>query len=103
MPLSLKTIEKTFLLFRQIIYESSIKEMVRLSGQLELDETMFGGKKSGKRGWGAEGKMIVFGIYKREYHLLQDLLSTVLKDFGVMPKTGYIIIGVYPKNIFSYT
>lgn len=65
MPLSLKTIEKTFLWFRQIIYESSIKEMVRLSGLLELDETMFGGKKSGKRGWGAEGKMIVFGIYKR--------------------------------------
>jgi transposase len=32
---------------------------------LELDETMFGEKRAGKRGWGAQGKHIVFGIYQR--------------------------------------
>ena len=34
-------------------------------GALELDETMFGGSRPGKRGWGAAGKIIVFGILKR--------------------------------------
>lgn len=36
-----------------------------LAGQLELDETTFGGARHGKRGWGAAGKVIVFGILKR--------------------------------------
>jgi transposase len=36
-----------------------------LQGQLELDETTFGGHRPGKRGWGAAGKVIVFGILKR--------------------------------------
>jgi transposase len=36
-----------------------------LQGQLELDETTFGGHHPGKRGWGAAGKVIVFGILKR--------------------------------------
>jgi transposase-like protein len=30
-----------------------------------MDETMFGGRRPGKRGWGASGKNIVFGIYQR--------------------------------------
>lgn len=36
-----------------------------LFGHLELDETTFGGHRPGKRGWGAAGKVIVFGILKR--------------------------------------
>ena len=35
------------------------------AGALECDETMFGGRRKGKRGWGAAGKVIVFGILKR--------------------------------------
>jgi transposase len=34
-------------------------------GALECDETAFGGARSGKRGWGAAGKVLVFGIAKR--------------------------------------
>ena len=34
-------------------------------GALECDETTFGGTRHGKRGWGACGKVIVFGIVKR--------------------------------------
>lgn len=39
--------------------------MEPLDGDLELDETMFGGRRKGKRGWGASGKVIVFGILQR--------------------------------------
>lgn len=30
-----------------------------------MDETMFGRRRPGKRGWGAEEKVLVFGIYER--------------------------------------
>ena len=39
--------------------------MEPFDGDLELDGTMFGGRRKGKRGWGASGKVIVFGILKR--------------------------------------
>lgn len=38
-------------------------------GALELDETTFGGARKGKRGWGAAGKVIVFGLIKRNGHV----------------------------------
>lgn len=65
-PLSLTTIEKTFRVFRQSIYNESLlklKELKKLSGELEIDEALFGGHRKGKRGWGSEGKSLVFGIY----------------------------------------
>ena len=36
-----------------------------LKGEIELDESYFGGKRKGKRGRGAAGKTIVFGILER--------------------------------------
>jgi hypothetical protein len=33
---------------------------------IECDETTFGGARHGKRGWGAAGKVIVFGLVKRK-------------------------------------
>ena len=35
------------------------------AGQIELDESYFGGMRKGKRGRGAVGKVAVFGILKR--------------------------------------
>ena len=34
-------------------------------GAIECDESVFGGSRKGKRGWGAAGKVIVFGIVQR--------------------------------------
>lgn len=39
--------------------------MEPFDGDLELDETMSGGRRKGKRGWGTSGKVVVFGILKR--------------------------------------
>ena len=36
-----------------------------LSGEIEADESCFGGKRKGKRGRGAGGKVAVFGLLKR--------------------------------------
>lgn len=66
-PVSLSTVERTFRLFRQAIYDRSVEKLqsLNLAGEFELDETMFGGHRPGKRGWGAHGKHIVFAIYQR--------------------------------------
>ena len=36
-----------------------------LDGEVEVDESYFGGQRKGKRGRGASGKSIVFGLLKR--------------------------------------
>lgn len=64
-PYSLPTIERFFRLIRYAIYQSALTETEPLAGAIEMDETMFGGRRLGKRGWGAAGKIIVFGIYQR--------------------------------------
>jgi transposase len=53
-----------------VIYDQQITELSMLSGEIEMDETMFGGRRPGKRGWGATGKHIVFGLYQRSGKVL---------------------------------
>ena len=43
-PISSKTVQRWFRLFRLVIYQSTLKELETLSGTLEMDETMFGGR-----------------------------------------------------------
>ena len=51
---------------RQVIdYNLSQEAHEIFSGQIELDESYFGGVRKGKRGRGAAGKVAVFGILKR--------------------------------------
>ena len=69
-PLDRKTIQRWFCILREAIYTHTLKELSELSGQIEMDETMFGGKIPGKRGWGAAGKHMVFGIYQRNGKVL---------------------------------
>jgi len=64
-PLHLRSIERIFRKFRQAIYAQSTQESPVFSGTVEMDETMFGGWQPGKRGWGASGKHMVFGMYQR--------------------------------------
>ena len=41
------------------------KRAAQFTGEIELDESYFGGKRKGKRGRGAGGKTAVFGVLKR--------------------------------------
>ena len=69
-PLNLKTIQRWFQILREVIYENQIQAFTELSGEIEMDETMFGGRRPGKRGWGAAGKHMVFGIFQRNGNVL---------------------------------
>ena len=74
-PYSKPTILKWFRILREAIYQDVIKDLKPLSGEIEMDETMFGGRRPGKRGWGATGKTIVFGIYQRNGKVLTFPIS----------------------------
>ena len=64
--LNLNTINKILHMLRQRIFELSQFQSVPLKGQIEVDESYFGARRvKGKRGRGASGKTIVFGLLKR--------------------------------------
>ena len=48
---------------REVMSKEDSKE--QLTGIVEVDESMYGGKAKGKRGWGAENKTILFGMVER--------------------------------------
>lgn len=60
-----KSVRDRYMKFRQKITEYLDEQFTKLRGELELDETYFGGKRKGKRGRGAYNKAIVFGILER--------------------------------------
>lgn len=49
---------------REIIYQATEDE-TPFSGEIEVDESYFGGRRKGMRGRGAAGKVPVFGLLKR--------------------------------------
>lgn len=49
---------------RELIYQA-MEDATPFSGEVEVDESYFGGKRKGKRGRGAAGKVPVFGLLKR--------------------------------------
>lgn len=75
-PLNPKTIQRWFQILREIIYNQGVNELSTLCGEIEMDETMFGGRVPGKRGWGAGGKQIVLGIYQRNGKVLTFPVSS---------------------------
>src|ERR1035437_5959995 len=49
---------------RQLIYRA-VADAAPFAGEIEVDESCFGGHRKGKRGRGAAGKVPVFGLLKR--------------------------------------
>src|SRR5215212_11786490 len=64
--LTRKSVTTIFLRIRGRIAEECERQSPLSSGQVEVDESYFGARRvRGKRGRGASGKTIVFGIFKR--------------------------------------
>ncbi len=47
-----------------------------LGGEIEVDESYFGGRRKGKRGRGAAGKVPVFGLLKRGGKVYTKVIET---------------------------
>lgn len=76
--LSYGTVYKALTTIRQaILVHSSVDSGRRLGGEVELDESYFGGRRKGKRGRGAAGKVPVFGILERKGQVSVEVVPNV--------------------------
>jgi transposase len=77
---SYKTALKAFDLMRIAIINELAKRDGALRGEIEADETYFGGRRKGKRGRGSGNKSIVFGILEREGLVHISIVKDVSAD-----------------------
>ena len=110
-----KTVNQIYLKIRQRLTEDSERQSP-FSGEVEVDESYFGARRvKGKRGRGAGGKTIVFGIYKRNGKVFTEIvpdvqrktlqaiirgrvsIETVVHSDGWRGYNGLVDIG-YPKH-----
>ena len=68
-----KTAAYYFQRLRKIIAKAT-EDKALLSGEVEVDESYFGGRRKGKRGRGAAGKIPVFGILKRKNKVFTKMI-----------------------------
>jgi transposase len=88
---------------REIIYKKS-KDSISLAGEIEVDESYFGGTRKGKRGRGAAGKVPVFGLLKRDGKVYTKIITNV-KASTLMPIIRERIVPesiVYSDSLRSY-
>ena len=77
--LNRNTVNRYLKLIRSAIAQHCQRESP-FSGDVELDESYFGARRvRGKRGRGARGKTIVFGIYKRNGRVYTEIIPNCKK------------------------
>jgi transposase-like protein len=77
--LNRNTVNRYLRLIRQSVAEHCERESP-FSGDVELDESYFGARRvRGKRGRGARGKTIVFGVYKRNGRVYTEIIPNCKK------------------------
>ncbi len=78
--LTRKTVTTIFLKIRERSAEECERESPLSSGEVEVDESYFGARRvRGKRGRGASGKTIVFGIFKRNGSVYTEIVPDCKK------------------------
>ena len=79
LKLNTNTVNRYYRLFREVIAEDC-RAMARQSGIIEVDESYFGARRvRGKRGRGAYGKTIVFGLFKRHGNVYTEIVPDCKK------------------------
>ncbi|AJI45359.1 IS1595 family transposase [Francisella tularensis] len=64
---------------RLLIYQNS-EHLEMFAGEIEVDESYFGGTRKGKRGRGADGKVPVFGLLKRNGKVYTVIIPDAKSD-----------------------
>ena len=78
MNLAYNTAHKAVMTIRYaILAHADDAEDILLGGEVELDESYFGGKRKGKRGRGAAGKVPVFGVLERDGRVYVQVVPNV--------------------------
>ena len=103
LKLNYNTVHKLFTLIRESIYRYVSGDDV-LVGEIEADESYFGGRRKGNRGRGARDKIPVFGILERNGRVKVEVVKdvsqeTLLKSIIKKVKRGSLI---YTDRFKSY-
>lgn len=102
--LSYPTVHKAVNIIRKSIIASDKDAQELLYGEIELDETYFGGRRKGKRGRGAYNKVPVFGILERngvvKVNIIKDVTAESILNMTIKTvRRGSI---VYTDKFKSY-
>lgn len=75
-----------------------------LSGEVEADESYFGGRRKGKRGRGAAGKVPVFGLLKRRGKVYTAIIPNATTDtlMDIIEEKVTPDSIVYTDSFFAY-
>lgn len=75
-----QSVNRIFLKIRHRVAAEAMRASPFAHAEVEVDESYFGAKRvRGKRGRGASGKTIVFGIYKRNGSVYTEIVPNVQK------------------------
>src|SRR3989344_2916668 len=77
LELDYDTVQSRFMQFRKLIAEYCNQQARKMNGEVEIDESYFGGKRKGNRGRGAANKTIVFGILERKGKIYTKIVENV--------------------------
>jgi transposase len=104
LDLAYNTTHKIYTRLRRCIYKFVSKDDQLLSGEVEMDESYFGGKRKGNTGRGAKNKIPVFGIIERngkvKVEIVKDVSAeTLLRETTKKVKRGSLI---YTDKFRSY-
>lgn len=89
--ISYPTIHRACMIIRlAIFWGNPDAEAIMTSGEIELDESYFGGKRKGNRGRGAAGKVPVFGILTRGGRVYVEVVPNV---------TAATLVGITEKVV----
>ena len=80
LALDYQTITRVYQNLREALYHVAELEGRTLNGVIEMDESYFGGRRKGKRGRGAAGKSIVFGLLERDGKVYTRVVEGVSAD-----------------------
>lgn len=74
-----KVVSRVYQKLRQVLFHVAELEGTqnKLAGEIELDEAYFGGRRKGKRGRGAAGKSVVFGLLERDGRVYTKVVEDV--------------------------
>ena len=83
------TIHRAVMIVRHAILCKASDADKLLGGEIEIDESYFGGKRKGRRGRGAAGKVPVFGILERQGIVRVEVVPNVRAEtlLGLTVKT----------------
>ncbi len=77
---SYNMVHNHYMNYRLEIFDHLNNEFRKLSGEIECDESYFGGKKKGPRGRGAREKVKVFGMLERQGRIFTAIVDNVTAE-----------------------